>query len=49
VGLGPRDPDLAEFSAEMLSYVGAAVALWFALDLMIMILLGPGLSRIIDE
>jgi hypothetical protein len=33
----------------MLSYIGAAVALWIALDLLIVVLLGPGLSRIIDE
>jgi hypothetical protein len=33
----------------MLSYLGAAVALWLALDLICVLLLGPGLSRIIDE
>jgi hypothetical protein len=29
-------------------WYGAAVALWIALDLLIVLLLGPGLSRIID-
>jgi hypothetical protein len=33
----------------MLSYIGAAAALWIALDLLIALLLGPGLSRTIDE
>jgi hypothetical protein len=33
----------------VLSFIGAAVALWIALDLMIVLLLGPGLSRILDE
>jgi hypothetical protein len=34
---------------EMLSYIGAAVALWFALDILLVLLVGPGLSRVIDE
>jgi hypothetical protein len=33
----------------MLSIIGAAVALWLALDLLIVLLIGPGLSRIIDK
>jgi len=33
----------------MLSYIGAAVALWIALDILLVLLLGPGLRHVIGD
>lgn len=33
----------------MLSYIGAAVALWIAIDILILLVIGPGLHRPDEE
>jgi hypothetical protein len=33
----------------MVSYIGAAVALWVALNALIVLLLGPGFRALVDE